>query len=56
MNKYEQGWNWLSDQRKEYKKCVTFINEVYGLVPRLSEDDLCDSDLVCVGWCILIVE
>ena len=48
MNKYEQGGNWLSDQRKECIKCVTFINEVYGLGPQLSEDDFCDSDLVWV--------
>lgn len=47
MNKYEQGGNWLSDQRKECIKCVTFINEVYGLLPTLSEDDFCDSDGVC---------
>lgn len=55
MSKYEQGGNWLSDQRKECTKCVAFINEVYGLVPQLSEDDLGGSDLVYVGWYIYLL-
>ena len=55
MNKYEQGGHWLSDQRKECIKCVTLINEVCGLVPQLSEDDFCDSDLMCVRRCIFTV-
>lgn len=55
MSKYEQGGNWLSDQRKECTKCVAFINEVHGLVPQLSEDDLGGSDLVYIYLYIFIV-
>lgn len=55
---YEKNMNRVgigSLTREECIKCVTFIDEVYGLAPQPSKSDFCGSDLVWVAWGVFIV-